>query len=66
MPTISSKDSFIRSKLEQILSTSLRNERESKMGEREEWERFGHSNFTLRIDVKRGGGRLCFILGSQE
>jgi hypothetical protein len=24
----------------------------SKMGEREEWERFGHSNSTLRIDVK--------------
>jgi hypothetical protein len=30
MPKISSKDSFIRSKLEQILATSLRNEREQE------------------------------------
>jgi hypothetical protein len=27
-------------------------ESKSKMKEKEEWERFGHSNFTLRIDVK--------------
>jgi hypothetical protein len=33
-----------RNKLEQILATSLRRKNESKKREREEWERFWHSN----------------------
>jgi hypothetical protein len=40
-----------RSKLEQILATSLRRKNENKKREREEWERFGYSNSRLRIDV---------------
>jgi hypothetical protein len=37
---------FNRSKLEQILATSLRrkNENKKREREREEWERFWHSN----------------------
>jgi hypothetical protein len=50
IPRVSSKDSSIISKLEQILATSLRKER--AIWEREGWERFGYSNYTLRIDVK--------------
>jgi hypothetical protein len=34
--------------------------KESKMGEREEWERFGYSNSTLRIDVSNEGGEDLF------
>jgi hypothetical protein len=30
--------------------------RKSKMGDIGEWERFGHSNFTLRIDVSNEEG----------
>jgi hypothetical protein len=41
-------------------------ESKSKMKEKEEWERFGHSNFTLRIDLKRGRGEHSFIHGRGE
>jgi hypothetical protein len=34
--------------------------------EREEWERFGHSNNSQEEMCKMREGRLLFILGSQE
>jgi hypothetical protein len=36
------------------------------MGEREEWERFGHGNNTLRIDQKRGRVGLYLYLRGQS
>ena len=50
---------FNRSKLEQILSTSLRRKNENKKREREEWERFWHSN-KLRVDISNEGGEDFF------
>jgi hypothetical protein len=47
--------------LQQVLHKSKR-----KMGEREEWERFGHNEFTQRIDDEMREGRHCFIPGRQE